>query len=241
MGEEVNFPGAMIIEDEFTCNMSKVSHDGRRLAVLSYGQRKAHVQILQLDSDAPPRKIQLLWLNCDNPNLLVVAWSPDLSILVVDAQVFDLTSPNNDTVSDPFVIQDLTRMLPSHRVGVKSGHFANLGCQISSCKSFIAFTSPGDRIDFKTYPGSLLVFRIELRSRLSTRLQIELPDTLSFMSAHLHPSLPLMAMSFASATETQFHDLVLEPPQWYLRILDLESLVVEVIDVPDETPVYVTR
>lgn len=159
-------------------------------------------------------------------------------MLVIDAQVFNLTSPNDDTISDPFMIQGLTESLPSHRVGAKSGH---LQCQISYCKSFVAFTSRGDLWDLKTYPSSLLVFRIDLRSRLSTQLQIGLPDALSFMSAHLHPSISLIAMCFASATEAELDDWESEPPQLHLRILNLESLVTEVIDVPEMTLKYIEQ
>ena len=233
LGDEVSFPDARFIDEEYTCNLSKVSHDGRRLALLRYGPRKGRVQIMQLTSNLLLHQIQLPWLECDNPNFLMVAWSQDLSMLVVDAQVFDLTSPPNETIPDPFMISGLTELLQIRRVKADSSHFANLRCQISSCKSFVVYTSPGTPVERETYPSDLLVFRIDLKSRLSTRQQVDLPNIFSFMSVDLHPSLSLMAMCFASATEAHSQDWESEPPQMHLRMLNLESMAVEVIAIPD--------
>ena len=244
LGNEVEFPGAKIVDEEYPCKLSKVSEDGLRLALLRYGPRKGYVQILQLNSAVPSRQSHLRWSDCDDPKVLAIAWSPDLSILVVDAQVFDLMAPKNDTMLDPLKIPGITELIQSRRVGLKASRYAHFRCQISLCKSFIVFVNPGAPPDgdiSAIYPTDLLVFRIELRLRLVTQLQIDLPDTLSFMSVQLHPFLPLMAMCFASATEVEIRDWESELPQLHMKILNLETLVAKVIDVPDKTPEYIER
>ena len=72
LGDEVNFPNAKVIDDEYICHSSKVSRDGRRLAMPRYGPKKAYVQISQLNSTVPPCQIQLQCLECD-PQFLTVA------------------------------------------------------------------------------------------------------------------------------------------------------------------------
>ena len=152
-----------------------------------------------------------------------------------------MTNPDNDTMLNPVMIPGLTESLRIRCVRTDYSHFAQPRCQISSCNSLIVFMSPRHPFAPKTYPAGLLVFRIKLKSRFSNRVPIEIPDVLSFISVHLHPALPYMAMCYTPGAQAEIHDEESEPPQLHLRIVNLESLVIEVIDVPEKTLLYIKR
>ena len=187
------------------------------------------MQVSELTAKARPRQVKLSLVTCDDPRFLIIGWSPDLNVLVVDAQVFDLTDPNHDMVSDPFTIQNLPDILKSRRLGAKSKSYPTIDCQISSCNNFIAFMGA----------SNLLLFRIDLRTRLSTQLPMNLPASCCSVSAHLNPTLPLVAMAFGSAADAKPFDERKGPPHLDLKITNLENMEATTIDVSTELISYI--
>ena len=229
--------------DDHPHRLSTISRDSSHWALVRYGKKSGKVQITDLASpDASARHFDIEWSNSDITEILAqgtslpVGVSPDLRVLIVNAEVFDLTrTTNGKDLSEsltltPFTMEAAPALLKLHQYQFEAW---GLECQISSCNSYILYTSQGDQWGSRSrYSSAIYLFRIDLQTRTSARLELALPDNLISLHASFHPSLPLMAISYASPTETELTNIQEKPPSLRLAICDLTSLEMTVLETP---------
>ena len=229
---QVTFPDSPNVNDDYPCTISQVSKNGVCWALLRYGQNKAQLQRTDLSTARGPiRKLDLELSPCDEPHLLAASFSPNLRVLVVDAQVFNVVEGMNGLTATSFTIQGLPELLLHYRTRLNLHHRYRLRCLISPCNSYFIFISPGDPYARDAAPSTLYAFRVDLVSRWSVRLDLHLPKDLTFISADFHPSKQLMLLTYSSFSAPQ--DLKFKeaaPPQ--VTIVELESLEVKPIVLP---------
>lgn len=223
---QVRFPDAPDVSDDFPCTISQVSKAGTHWALLSYGQNTAQLQMTDLSSaNGPIHRLDLDLSFWDEPYSRAVTLSPDLSLLVVDAQVFSIAEGENSLTSAPFTIDGLAEKLAHFRDGLSPRYWCHLRCLISPCNSCIIFISPGDR---ERIPLTIYAFRIDLVSRTSSRLHLPLPNDLTYISVDFHPSQYLMLLSYSTSDNEVYEELL------FLQIflVELDSLEMKPIGLP---------
>ena len=231
---QVIFPDAPHVDDDYPCTTSQVSKDGVRWACLDYGQSKARLQMTDLsDAKSSIYKLDLEFSTSDDPSLRAVAFSPNLGTLMVDAQIYSITMGRNGLTLTTFTIQDLSDLIARHR----SRWNSYLKCLISPCNSyFICFgsgdpdTDPGEAA-----PTIVYAFRVDLVSMSSARLNLYLPEDLTFFSAGFHPSQPLMVVTYTTSSGLSVQDYSIKEHRAQVSIVELESLGVEPADLPRST------
>ena len=227
---QVSFPDAPDVNDDFPCAISQVSKDGARWASLKYGRDKAQLQMTDvLCAKSPIRRLDLELSPWDEPNSRAVTFSPDLSVLVVDAQVFSIAQGVHDLTSVSFTIEGLAEHLARFRTGLDPHYWCQLRCLISPCTSYIIFISTGDSFQSKTVPSIIYAFRVDRVSRSSTRIHLHLPKDLTYLSADFHPSQPLMLLGYLSSSSDQVLEKV---PSLQISIVELDSLEMKPISLP---------
>ena len=235
---QVRFSDAPDVNDDFPCAISQISKDGARWALLKYGRNKAQLQMTDVSSvKGPIYRLDLELSPWDEPDSRAATFSPDLSVLVVDAQVFIIAKGLHGLTSASFAIQGLAELLVQFRTGLNPRYWCQLRCLISPCKSYIIFISPGDTFQGKIVRPTIYLFRIDLVSRSSTRLHLRLPKDLTYVSADFHPSQQLMLLSYSSS----FSDQVLENvSSSQISIVELDSLEMKPISLP-ENEIFMER
>ena len=241
LGDEIKFLDTNNLIDDYPHRLSTISRDCSHWALVSYGQKGGKVQIMDLLSpDAPARHFDLEWSHSDisevlsQGNDLPIALSPDLHVLVINAEVFDITiTEGNDSSKrstlTPFTMEGLPPLLEPHRHQNASW---GLHSQISPCNSFVLYVNEGDQWAHRRYNSAIFLYRINIETRTSARLELNLPEKLVSLHACFHPSLPLIAISYASPTVAELEDNLRTPPSLQLAIFDLESLETTVLEVP---------
>lgn len=241
LGDSILFLDSKEVIDDYPHRLATISMDNSSWALVSYGRKGGKVQILDLMSlDAPARRFELEWSQSEIAGVLDLSASlpqsvsPNLDVLVINAEVFDMANKaNKPSVSTltPFTIEGLPALLKCHRYPISS---LGLQCYISPCNSFVVYVGRGDQwANRSRYSSAIFLFRIDLEKRTSARLELTLPDELCCPHASFHPSLPLMAMSYASPTATELENIMLEPPSLHLAIFDLKSLEMVKLEVPE--------
>ena len=231
---QVRFPDAPDVNDDYPCSICEVSKDGARWALLRYGQFKAQLQITDVSSaKGPIHRLDLELSPCDEPHSRAASFSPNLCVLVIDAQVFSIAEGVHGLRSASFTIQDLPELLVRYRTRLSHPmHWCNLCCLISPCNSYVVFISQGDPDQREAAPSTIYAFRIDLVSRSSTRLDLHLPEDLTYVSADFHPSQHLMLLSYSSSTESGAQVLEeVSPLQMF--IVGLEGLDMKPIGLPE--------
>lgn len=242
LGDEIIFPDTNNLIDDYPRILSTISRDCSHWALVNYGQKSGKVQIMDLLSpDTPARHFDLEWSQSDLPRVLSqgtdvpTALSSDLHVLIINAEVFDLTITERSDSSErltrtPFTMEGLPPLLEPHRHQVKSWC---LDCQISSCNSFVLYVNIGNQWGNRSrYTSAIFLYRIDIETRTSARLELNLPENLVSLHASFHPSLPLIAISYASPTVAELEDILLRPPPLQLVIFDLKSLETTFLEVP---------
>ena len=230
--------------DNDNYRLSTISRDGSHWALVSYGPKGGEVQIVDLMSpDASCRHFYLEWSQSESPAALDQGFplpfgiSPDLSVIVIDAEVFDLTTTNDKDTSDrltrtSFTIEAAPALLKRHRY---RNECWGLVCRISPCNSYVAYVGRGDQWgDTSRYSSDFFLYHIDLQKRTSARVEHKLPKRLASLSASFHPSLPLLAISYGSPSTTKpkpkrFPE---ELPPLSLAICDLKNSVLTSLDLP---------
>lgn len=243
-GDEIKFLDANKVNDDYPHRYSTVSRDSSHWALVSYGRKGGKVQIINMMSpDA--RHFDLEWSQSDMQRVLTqaidlpVGLSPDFRVLMINAEVFELTTtkghnPSETLTLTPFTIEALPVLLESHRHQITA---CNLDCQISACKSYVLYVGRGDQWGNRSrYSSAVLLYRIDLRTKTSARINLTIPENLVSPNACFHPYLPLMAISYASPTATELQDIQGKPPSLHLAIFDLRSLEMISLDFPDGQP-----
>ena len=142
---QVKSPDAPDVDDDCPYTVSQVSKDGGRWALLRYGQNRAQLQMKDLSSARDPiRKLDLELSPYDELQNRTAIFSPDLSILVIDAQVFNISEEAHELTSASFTIQGLPELLVRYRTNWSPRFSSLLRCLISPCKSCIIYISKGD-------------------------------------------------------------------------------------------------
>lgn len=243
LGDEIKFLDANKVIDDYPHRLSTISRDCTHWALVSYGRKGGKLQIMDLTSpDAPTRHFDLDWSQSDIPRGLAqgtnlpINFSPDLRVLIINAEVFEITTVQGDQRSDrliltPFTIEALPTLLESHWYQIPSW---SRDCHISPCNSYVIYVM-NQRDHWESRYGDssdLLLYRIDLQKRTSARLETVLPERSIYMDASFHPSLPLMVMSYASPTATELKDIQRGTPSLRLAVFDLESLELTALEIP---------
>ena len=230
---QVRFPDAPDVNDDYPCTISQVSKDGVRWALLSYGQNKAQLQMTDVSSaKGPIHRLDLELSPCDEPHSRAARFSPDLCVLVVDAQVFSIAEGVHGLTSASFTIQGLPELLVRYQTRLNPRHWCQLRCLISPCNSYVIFISQGDPYAREAAPSTIYAFRIDLVSRSSTRLDLHLPKDLTYISADFHPSQHLMLLSYSSSSKSGVQVLE-EVSPLQISIVELEGLEMKPIGLPE--------
>ena len=244
LGDEIKFLDAGNHIDEYPHGLSTISRDGSHWVLVSYGRKGGKVQIIDLRSpDAPARHFMLQWSQSDVPETLTqgdslpIGISPDLRVLIINAEVFDLTTtttvgkdPSKMLTLSSFTIEAAPDSLRRH------GHqnrYEVLQCLISPCNSYVIYVSRGGQWGQESqYSSAFLLYRIDVQKRTSARLGLTLPERMISISASFHPSLPLMTLSYASPTATELTKIKESPPELRPVICDLRSLEMTILKIP---------
>jgi hypothetical protein len=126
------FPGADDTENDFPCSSWFISKSGTQWAFLCYGTRKRQVQLIGLTSGgAPSRRLDLTWPPCNDPKALLIAMSPDLHVLTVNANVFSIANPDDYLASSPFTLKDCPEFFERYWSEVVARRSGTLQCCIS--------------------------------------------------------------------------------------------------------------
>ena len=104
LGDEIKLLDTNNLIDDYPHRLSAISRDCSQWALVSYGQKGGMVQIMDLMSPyKPARHLDLEWSHSDIPTVLLqgtgvpIALSPDLRVLIINAEVFDIAiSEGND-------------------------------------------------------------------------------------------------------------------------------------------------
>ena len=245
LGDGIKFLDARNLVDDYSHRLSTISSDGSHLALVSYGLKGGKVQIMDLASPhAPARHFRLQWSQSDIPETLTqgyylpIAISPDLRVLIINAEVFDLTTNTTDgkfppgrLTLTPFIMEAAPALLRPHRHQVKSWA---LQCLISPCKSYVVYLCRGDQWGAESrYSSVFLLYRIDVNKRTSARLDLNLPQRKISVHASFHPSLPLLTLRYASPTATEPANLYKWRPELHCVIFDLESLERTILEIPE--------
>ena len=230
---QVTFPDAPDVNDDYPCNISQISKDGRRWASLRYGQSKAQLQMADVSAaKIQIRRIDLELSPWDEPQSRAASFSSDLYMLVVDAQVFTIGDEANGLTSASFTIHGLLELLVTYRTKLSPRHYCQLRCLISPCNSYVLFISPGDIFSRKTSPSTIYAFRIDHVSKSSIRLDLSLPKEMLYISANFHPSQRVMLLTYSSSPESGVQQLRETPPLLQVSSVELEDLEMKPIVLP---------
>ena len=244
LGDRIKFLDARDTIDDYPCKISTVSRDGSHWASVSYGRNGGKVQIIDLQwPGAPARHFVLQWSHSDTPEAieeglsLPIGISPDLSVLIVNAEVFDLTTTATSNGKDTsksitltsFTVEAAPALLRPHRYQYETW---GLQCRISPCNSYVIYVGSGDQWGERSrYPSVIFLFRLDVQKRTSAQFELMLPERIISLNADFHPSLPLLALSYASSTATEFKIIRESPPVLRPVMYNLESLEMTILEV----------
>ena len=155
-GDEIKFLDAEGCINEYPHSVSTISRDGSHLALVIYSRKGGKVQITDLTSpDAPDRHFMVQWSQSDIPETLTQGYylpigiSSDLCVLIVNAEVFDLTTnttndkyPREKPNLTPSVMEAAPALLRPHRHRIEPWY---LRCLISPCNSYVIYVCQGDQ------------------------------------------------------------------------------------------------
>lgn len=247
LGDRIEFLDVRNSIDDYSHRQSTISSDGSHWALVSYGPKGGKVQIINLASpDAPTRHFMLQWSQSDTPetltegNKLPIGISPDLGVLIINAEVFDLTTnttngkdPSERLKLTPFTMKAAPALLKLHRHQIESW---GLQCLISPCNSYVIYVCRGDQWgDEWRYSSVFLLYRIDVQKRTSARLDLDLPQRMISVHASFHPSLPLLTLSYASPPAMELTNIE-RPPELRCVTFDLESLKRTILEIPKDQP-----
>ena len=229
---QITFPNAPEVNGDYPRTISQVSTDGVRWALLKYDQCKAQLQITDVSAArASIHRLDLELSPCDEPHLLKARFSPNLRVLVIDAQVFSIVEGMNGLTAKSFIIQGLPELLLHYRTTLNLNDYDRLSYLISPCNSYFVLISPGDPKARKAAPAKVYAFQFDLMSSSSARLDLHLPKDLTFVSAKFHPSQQLMLLSYSLFSRPWFGPREEAPPM-QVSIVVLGSLEIKPIVLP---------
>ena len=245
LGDKIGFLDASNSIDRYPHRLSTISRDCSHWALVSYGRKGGKVQIIDLTSpNTPARFFSLDWSQSDIPEAIdegtrfPIGISPDLSILIVSAEVFDLTCTTNgkgpfeNLTLTPFTMESVPALLRHYRRPIR---YSNLDCRISPCNTYVIYVARGDQWGNGSRDPSdssaIFLFRIDIQRRTSAQLELMLPEGQVSSHARFHPSLPLMAISYGIHTTTELESSFETPPDLCLAIFNLSSLSMKMLTV----------
>ena len=250
LGDSIKFLDAENAIDDYPHSVSTISRDGSHWALISFGPKGGKVQIMDLGSpDAPARHFILQWSQNDILETLTqgvnlpIGISPDLRVLIINAEVFDLTttttvttttigkSPSKRLTLSSFTIEAAPALLRPH---LNENRYEVLRCLISPCNSYVIYVSRGAQWGKDSrFSSAFLLYHIDVQKRTSARLDLLLPESMISSHASFHPSLPLMTLSYASPTATELTKIQQSPPELRTFIFDLKSLERTTLEIPN--------
>ena len=244
--DEIKFLDVNKVIDDYPHRFSTISRASSLWALVNYGRKGGKLQIINmLSPNAHARHFDLEWSQSDIHRALTqgidlpVGLSPDFRVLVINAEVFEITSTEGSGLSEtsvltPFTIEALSVLLEPYRHRIP---YWNMDCQISPCNSHVLYVARGGQWGNRSeFPSAILLYRINLQEKSSARVALPIPKDLVSPNACFHPSLPLMAVSYASPTATELKDIYEKPPSLHLAIIDLRSLEMVFLDLPKGQP-----
>ena len=227
---QVRFPDTPDLDDDCPHTVSQISKDGDLWAQLRYGQNKAQLHMTGVSyPKGPVRKLDLELSHYDEPQIRTAAFSPDLSLLVIDAQVFSITKGVDSLTTASLTIQGLPELLVRYRTNINPRYPDLLRCLISPCKTCIIFI---DRFARGRALATFYAFRIDVLLRSSVRLDLHLPKDLTYISANFHPSSHLMLLSYSSFSRYDDVQVLEEVSNLHIFIVELEDLEMKPLSLP---------
>ena len=231
-GLKIAFPDAATVNNDYPYSSSTIFINATEGAFLNYGHVKEQLQVIKLaPQKISVRRLHLAWTPCNNPELLSAVLSSDLRLLVVNVNVFNISEPDDLLALRPFTIQDLPKPLEQRPSAVRDSPWGFIRANLSSCNSYVLYLDEESREARGNYPTSVYLFRIDINARSSKRLDLGLPRDLVSASGSFHPSLRLMVLSYASATDAESSYAKGELPQQVFVIVNLEDFDIKPIDV----------
>ena len=175
----------------------------------------------------------------NKPHSRVTSFNPDLRVLIVDVQVFSITKGLDNLTATLFTIQNLSELLIYYRTRLNSSYRVDLYCLISLYNSCFIFISLGDLSTREAALSTIYAFRVNLVSRLSVRLSLDLLKDLIFILAEFHPSQQLMLLIYTSFSRSDSQPFKEAPPP-HVVIVELGSLEMKPIVLPKSRS-FITR
>ena len=232
-GTSINFLDVVDVSNEYPCSRLFISRNGTRGAFLSYGRKKARLQLLHLTPNkTPARLLDLTWSPCDNPSCLLIEASSDLRFLLVGSEIFDIAEPNDHLASVPFTIDGLPQLLKRHLKGGQRPSLGCIPCEVSECSACVLYSCQEYQLGRREVPSRIYVFRIDVKSRSSTRVNFQLPQHLVASSGNFHPSLPLLTLNCAATSSIDIEDFPEKVPLWRVFLVNLENLDMKFLNMP---------
>ena len=208
---------------------SKVSLDATQFIVVNRGQKEVQVQFFNIKSAGESiRMFKLYKAPSSDPLHSIIQSSPDLRLLVVDLELFEVSNENEDLASKPIQIPLLT---PLTRRDVTSV-WKNVWC-FSSCNKYIAYANiwnPGVGTSREWKPNEnghlFALFKINLGSRSIVQIHDPIPTDITPTWLEFHSSLPLMLLSYLDPSEIEiaFKSSELASLQPTVVILSLKNM-----------------
>ena len=183
---ELTFSRNMELDEDYLLQAisSSISDDGTRLCLVSFEQKRAKVQILDITSTGALIRHLHLDLAPSESRRKFNA-SKDLGLIAVGDEVFYLGNEDDSLASTAFITPPLS--------------WRQIAWCFSSCNSYAACTDSAyysfQSESFISY-AHFAVLRVDLISRTSAPLKLPLPDKLLRISADFHPTLPLMLLAY---------------------------------------------
>ena len=236
LGDSIKFLDTEVTVNAYPRQASFVSHDGTRWAVVQYGSTKAFVQVFTVDNPgAAPRRLELELPSMPGSSASadpIVNMSRDLSILIVDCHVYNLTALDDRTASRIVSTVTVSDMPQESRYCTIQSRVCNVGAS----SVYIAYFG----LHENRLPVPLSLFQIDMHARSATRVKSPLPPDMIDVSIQFHPSLPLMIVGFMETSDTNSHGnnddqyLTNAACSFHAVLIDLVTMSVSSLDVPED-------
>ena len=237
LGDEIVFMDTPDEPIEYPFRSVFLSQDGSRWATVYYGNDKAQMHIhTVLNPNETPRCIELQRtssLSADSST--VVTTSMDLSILVLDGEIYRLRDSNIEEISVTLQILKLPKELRVDQLRVDQSTRLPQ-CLVDPSNSYVAYhTSKRYRKDAMR-PDVFALFRISPNETSSPRLQPCLPKDMFNTSSQFHPSIPLLIVGFRLISEAGALQSDINHSLLHVVIIDMKTMskrAVEIEQIPN--------
>lgn len=237
LGNEIHFLDAPDMPNEYPNKSVFLSRDGSRWASVYHGNAKAQVNIYTtLNPSELPQCFQLQRsssLGKSGPRFITM--SMDLSILVMDADIYSL---RDSKIGGLPMIHQCLKLQTEPAVQGSTWKLLPPQCSVDYSNSFVVYhmRNRGDATG-ANHPDGFALFRISIDDASSLQLQPSLPEDMCGISSQFHPSIPLLVLGFGLISEVDalssrdamsydyripFHVVIINLQSMSKRVVELE-------------------